>query len=79
MLVDFASEGISSGKPIYEAIHEACLARFPHFDDNVCCNDGSRSIAIGNRGILPQTRRPLGLVIVGGLIILKCLPSSSPP
>jgi len=49
------------------------LPDFAHFDDNVCCNDGAVPIAIGIGGLTAQTRRPLGLVIVGGLIISQVL------
>jgi len=74
MMVDFANEGISQGKPVHEAIYEACKARFrPILMTTFAAMMGAVPIALGIGGLTAESRRPLGLVIVGGLIISQIL------
>lgn len=74
MLVDFANEGIKEGKNVHEAIYEACCARFrPILMTTFAAMMGAVPIAAGVGGSTAQSRRPLGMVIVGGLIISQIL------
>ena len=74
MLVDFANEGINEGKTIYDAIYEACTTRFrPILMTTFAAMMGAVPIALGVGGSTAQSRRPLGMVIVGGLIISQIL------
>ena len=74
MLVDFANEGINEGKDLHTAIYEACTARFrPILMTTFSAMMGAVPIALGIGGSTTQSRRPLGLVIVGGLIISQIL------
>lgn len=74
MLVDFANEGIHEGKDIHTAIYEACCARFrPILMTTFAAMMGAVPIALGIGGSTAQSRRPLGMVVVGGLIISQVL------
>ncbi|MCB1073087.1 MAG: efflux RND transporter permease subunit [Chlamydiia bacterium] len=74
MLVDFANEGIHEGKDLHTAIYEACTARFrPILMTTFSAMMGAVPIAFGVGGSTAQSRRPLGMVIVGGLIISQIL------
>lgn len=74
MLVDFANEQINEGKTVMEAINEACCSRFrPILMTTFAAMMGAVPIALGIGGLTAQSRRPLGLVIVGGLIISQIL------
>lgn len=74
MLVDFANEGILEGKDLHSAIYEACCARFrPILMTTFSAMMGAVPIALGIGGSTAQSRRPLGLVIVGGLIVSQIL------
>ncbi|WP_316357342.1 efflux RND transporter permease subunit [Candidatus Neptunichlamydia sp. REUL1] len=74
MLVDFANEGIREGKDIHTAIYEACCARFrPILMTTFAAMMGAVPIALGIGGSTAQSRRPLGMVVVGGLIISQIL------
>ncbi|MCB1110438.1 MAG: efflux RND transporter permease subunit, partial [Chlamydiia bacterium] len=74
MLVDFANEGIHEGKDIHTAIYEACCARFrPILMTTFAAMMGAVPIALGVGGSTAQSRRPLGMVVVGGLIISQVL------
>jgi len=74
MLVDFANEGIHEGKDLHIAIYEACTARFrPILMTTFSAMMGAVPIALGVGGSTAQSRRPLGMVIVGGLIISQIL------
>ena len=74
MLVDFANEGIHEGKDIHTAIYEACCARFrPILMTTFAAMMGAVPIALGIGGSTAQSRRPLGMVVVGGLIISQIL------
>lgn len=74
MLVDFANEGIHEGKDLHTAIYDACCARFrPILMTTFSAMMGAVPIALGVGGSTAQSRRPLGMVIVGGLIISQIL------
>lgn len=74
MLVDFANERIREGKDLHAAIYEACCARFrPILMTTFSAMMGAVPIALGIGGSTAQSRRPLGLVIVGGLIVSQIL------
>jgi len=75
MLVDFANEGIKDqGLSIEEAIKHACLTRFrPIMMTSFAALMGAVPIALGVGGLTALSRRPLGMVIVGGLIFSQVL------
>jgi HAE1 family hydrophobic/amphiphilic exporter-1 len=74
MMIDFALEvqhtqGISPA----EAIHEACLVRFrPIMMTTMSALMGTFPIALG-LGAGGEARRPLGLAVVGGLVVSQTL------
>ena len=74
MMVDFALETQRvNGKTPDEAIHEACLARFrPIMMTTAAALVGALPIALG-LGAGAESRRPLGLAVVGGLLISQLL------
>jgi hydrophobic/amphiphilic exporter-1 (mainly G- bacteria), HAE1 family len=68
LVVDFALKRIDEGLGLREAIHEASLERFrPIMMTTLAALMGAVPLALGF-GQDASTRRPLGLVIVGGLI-----------
>ena len=68
MIVDFARQRVDRGEPPDGAIHEASLQRFrPILMTTLAAVAGAVPIAVGF-GTDGACRRPLGLVIVGGLI-----------
>src|SRR3989441_888899 len=68
MVVDFALKRIDEGLSLREAIHEASLERFrPIMMTTLAALMGAVPLALGF-GHDASARRPLGLVIVGGLI-----------
>ena len=74
MMIDFAlvaeREG---GKTPEEAIYEACLLRFrPIMMTTMAALLGGLPLALGT-GTGSELRRPLGITIVGGLIVSQCL------
>lgn len=74
ILIDFANEAIDTGKDPRTAIYEACTVRFrPILMTTFSAMMGAVPIALGVGGSTAQARRPLGLVIVGGLIISQIL------
>lgn len=75
ILVDFANETMKKeGKSPHDAIHEACLIRFrPILMTTFSALMGALPIAIGFGGMTAVGRRPLGLVIVGGLLFSQVL------
>jgi len=73
MMVDFAVEAQKAGKTPQEAIHEACLVRFrPIMMTTMAALVGTLPIALG-LGAGAESRRPLGLAVVGGLIVSQLL------
>ncbi len=74
MMVDFAlSAERGEGKPPREAIHEACLLRFrPILMTTFAALLGALPLALGT-GVGSELRRPLGIVIVGGLVVSQIL------
>ena len=73
MMVDFAVEAQKLGKTPTEAIHEACLVRFrPIMMTTMAALVGTLPIALG-LGAGAEARRPLGLAVVGGLLVSQLL------
>jgi HAE1 family hydrophobic/amphiphilic exporter-1 len=73
MMVDFAVEAQRHGKTPAEAIHEACLVRFrPIMMTTMAALVGTLPIALG-LGAGAEARRPLGLAVVGGLLVSQLL------
>jgi HAE1 family hydrophobic/amphiphilic exporter-1 len=73
MMVDFAVEAQKQGKSPVEAIHEACLVRFrPIMMTTMAALVGTLPIAMG-WGAGAEARRPLGLAVVGGLLVSQLL------
>ena len=74
MMVDFAVEAqrLHNKTPL-EAIHEACLVRFrPIMMTTMAALVGTLPIALG-LGAGAESRRPLGLAVVGGLLVSQLL------
>ncbi len=74
MMIDFALDTQrSNGKPADEAIYEACLLRFrPIMMTTMAALLGSLPLALGT-GDGSELRRPLGITIVGGLLVSQLL------
>jgi HAE1 family hydrophobic/amphiphilic exporter-1 len=73
MMVDFAAVAEREGKSPLQAIHEACLVRFrPIMMTTMCALVGTLPIAFG-WGAGAESRRPLGLAVVGGLLVSQLL------
>src|SRR5208337_2838844 len=73
IMIDFALEVERSGKSAEEAIHEAALIRFrPIMMTTAAAMLGAMPLAFG-RGVGSEIRRPLGIAIVGGLIVSQAL------
>jgi multidrug efflux pump len=74
MMVDFAMEAErKEGKSPEEAIFQACLLRFrPIMMTTFAALLGALPLALGH-GVGSELRRPLGIAIVGGLIISQIL------
>jgi multidrug efflux pump subunit AcrB len=74
MMIDFALQAERrDGKEPREAIHEACLLRFrPIMMTTFAALFGSLPIALGH-GAGSELRRPLGIAIIGGLLVSQWL------
>jgi multidrug efflux pump len=74
MMIDFALEAERvNGKAPEEAIYEACLLRFrPIMMTTMAALLGGLPLALGT-GIGSELRRPLGISMVGGLIVSQVL------
>ena len=74
MMIDFALEAERMhGKSPLEAIHEACLLRFrPIMMTTMAALFGGLPLALGF-GAGSELRRPLGIAIVGGLMVSQVL------
>lgn len=69
MVVNFAIQKEREGLTSYEAVFEGALIRFrPIMMTTVAASMGALPIALG-LGASAQARQPLGLIIVGGLIL----------
>ncbi|MCX5767210.1 MAG: efflux RND transporter permease subunit [Gemmatimonadetes bacterium] len=67
MMVDFATDAERKGKGAFDAIFEACMVRFrPITMTTMAALVGTLPIALGN-GAGAESRRPLGIAVVGGL------------
>jgi multidrug efflux pump len=74
MMIDFALEmERKEGKESTEAIYQACLLRFrPILMTTMAAMLGGVPLALGS-GIGSELRRPLGIAVVGGLIVSQVL------
>jgi multidrug efflux pump len=73
MMIDFAVETERQGKSPEESIYEACMLRFrPIMMTTMAALLGGLPLAIGH-GTGFELRRPLGISIVGGLIVSQTL------
>jgi HAE1 family hydrophobic/amphiphilic exporter-1 len=73
MMIDFAIEAQRQGRSAREAIFEGCLVRFrPIMMTTMCALAGTLPIALGF-GAGAESRRPLGLAVVGGLLFSQFL------
>ena len=74
MMIDFALEAErKEGRSPVDAIYEACLLRFrPIMMTTMAALLGGLPLALGT-GVGSELRRPLGITIVGGLILSQLL------
>jgi multidrug efflux pump len=74
MMIDFAlAAERNQGMNSYDAIYQACLLRFRPIMMTTCCALlGGLPLALGY-GTGAEMRRPLGIAIVGGLIVSQML------
>jgi HAE1 family hydrophobic/amphiphilic exporter-1 len=73
MMIDFALEKQRAGEAPHEAIFDACLVRFrPIMMTSFAALFGTLPIALGV-GAGADSRRPLGLAVVGGLLTSQVL------
>ncbi|HEX5214162.1 MAG TPA: efflux RND transporter permease subunit [Vicinamibacterales bacterium] len=74
MMIDFAIEAQrKDGKSPVEAMYEACMVRFrPIMMTTMAALVGTLPIALG-LGAGAESRRPLGLAVVGGLLVSQTL------
>jgi multidrug efflux pump subunit AcrB len=73
MMIDYALETERSGKDSAESIYEACVRRFrPIMMTTMAALLGGLPLALGT-GTGSELRRPLGITIVGGLIMSQAL------
>jgi HAE1 family hydrophobic/amphiphilic exporter-1 len=74
MMIDFALDAERSrGLTARDAIHEAALVRFrPIMMTTMCALLGALPIALG-LGAGAESRKPLGLAVVGGLVVSQLL------
>ncbi|HEX3177385.1 MAG TPA: efflux RND transporter permease subunit [Methylomirabilota bacterium] len=73
MMIDFALEAERAGAPPHEAIYQGCLLRFrPIMMTTMAALLGTAPIALGI-GAGADARRPLGVAVVGGLLVSQLL------
>src|SRR4029450_3367818 len=73
MMIDFAIDAQRRGDAPADAIVEACLVRFrPIMMTTLAALMGTLPIALG-LGAGAESRRPLGLTVVGGLLTSQAL------
>jgi HAE1 family hydrophobic/amphiphilic exporter-1 len=73
MMIDFALQRKRAGASSFDAIHQACLIRFrPILMTTLATLAGTLPIALG-AGASSELRQPLGVAVVGGLIVSQLL------
>jgi hydrophobe/amphiphile efflux-1 (HAE1) family protein len=73
LMIDFALDEEHRGATPVDAIYRACLLRFrPILMTTLCALLGALPLAIGT-GTGSELRRPLGIAIVGGLVVSQLL------
>ncbi|MBX3688734.1 efflux RND transporter permease subunit [Dokdonella sp.] len=73
MMIDFAIEAQRHGMAAFDAIRRACLLRFrPIMMTTAAALFGALPLALGT-GIGSELRKPLGISIVGGLLLSQLL------
>jgi HAE1 family hydrophobic/amphiphilic exporter-1 len=73
LIVDFARQRVDAGEPAEKAIHDASMDRFrPILMTTLAAVFGALPIALGF-GAGGSSRRPLGLVVVGGLLVSQLI------
>jgi multidrug efflux pump len=74
MMIDFALDAErNQGKPAEDAIFQACLLRFrPIMMTTMAALLGGLPLALGG-GVGAELRKPLGITIVGGLLLSQLL------
>jgi HAE1 family hydrophobic/amphiphilic exporter-1 len=73
MMIDFALEKQRAGEPAPQAIFDACVVRFrPIMMTSFAALMGTLPIALG-LGAGAESRRPLGVAVVGGLVTSQVL------
>jgi len=73
MMIDFAIEAQRQGKGPFDAIYQGCLLRFrPIMMTTMAALMSTLPIALGI-GAGGESRRPLGLAVVGGLLVSQLL------
>jgi len=73
MMIDFALDAERKGKSPRDAIYEGCLLRFrPIMMTTMAALLGAVPLAFGS-GIGSELRQPLGICIIGGLLVSQVL------
>ena len=73
MMIDFAIEAQRAGMRAHDAIRRACILRFrPIMMTTAAALLGALPLALGN-GIGSELRKPLGVSIVGGLLLSQLI------
>jgi len=73
MMIDFALQRMAEGMDRVAAVHEACVERFrPILMTTFAALMGAIPLALGH-GADGKSRQPLGLIIVGGLIVSQLI------
>ena len=73
MMIDFALQRMAEGRDRTTAVHEACVERFrPIMMTSFAALMGAVPLAMGH-GADGKSRQPLGLIIVGGLIVSQLI------
>ncbi len=73
MMIDFAIDAQRSGLDAHAAIRRACILRFrPIMMTTAAALLGALPLALGN-GIGSELRKPLGVSIVGGLLLSQLI------
>ncbi len=73
MMIDFALQRMAEGLNRVDAVHEACVERFrPIMMTTFAALMGAVPLALGH-GADGKSRMPLGLIIVGGLIVSQLI------